>query len=239
MRAYLDSPGLEGVNLYPIIFGDIRDLSKSCGYTSYATRGRDKYLALNGCKVTLKNVLSGGTKTYTTDKFNNGFFTFYDCVPGETYDITVEKAGYKTQTKRVTVGDAQGTQHKVTFDMVEGTNDGITVDPGAADFGVITLGSSKSVSFTVGGEGLSGNITASSNNSLFALSSTSVAVGGKLTVTYTPTAVGSHSATITLKNGSFSKTILVHGSGRNKPIYFGPGWYACETELDWKEKLIF
>lgn len=235
MRAYLDSPGLEGVNLYPIIFGDIRDLSKSCGYTSYATRGRDKYLALNGCKVTLKNVVSGGTKTYTTDKFNNGFFTFYDCMPGETYEITVEKAGYKTQTKRVTVGDAQGTQHKVTFDMVEGTNDGITVDPGVADFGIITLGSSKSVSFTVEGEGLSGNITASSNNSLFALSSTSVAVGGKLTVTYTPTAVGSHSATITLKNGSFSKTILVHGSGRNAPIYFGPGWYACETELDWKE----
>ena len=231
VRAYLESPGLD-VCIYPIIAGDIRDLSKSCGYTSYTTRGRDKYLAINGAKVTLVNVNTGGSKTYTTDQFNNGFYTFYDCVLGATYDITVEKQGYKTVTKRITVGtDSKGSQHILNFDMEEGVASGISVSPASIDFGEITAETTASKTITVTGTGLSSAISVSSSNITdFSISTTSLAkTGGSLSVTYKPSAAGNHSTTITLTSGTHKKTIVVGGSAKNPPLTFTEGWNFSET----------
>lgn len=230
MRAYLESPGLSGVKIYPIIVGDIRDLSKSCGYTSYTTRGRDKYLAINGATVTLKNVNTGGTKTYTTDQFNNGFYTFYDCVYGATYEITVSKSGYKTVSKTVTVGTTD-TQHKLNFDLEEGTNSGIAVSPTSVDFGEITAETTSSKTITVTGTELTSAISvASSNTTEFAVSTTSIAAtGGSLTITYKPTTAGNHYATITLTSGTHEKTLVVSGSAKNPPLLFEEGWNYSET----------
>ena len=230
MRAYLDSPGWSDVKLYPIIVGDIRDLSKSCGYTSYTTRGRDKYLAINGATVTLRNVATGGTKTYTTDEFNNGFYTFYDCVYGATYEITVSKEGYKTKTQTVTVGTTD-TQHKLNFDLEEGTNSGIAVSPTSVDFGEITAETTSSKTVTVTGTDLTSAISVSSSNTTeFSLSTTSIAAaGGSFTITYKPTAAGNHSTTITLTSGSHSKTIVVSGSAKNPPLSFTEVWNYSET----------
>ncbi len=231
LRAYLETPGVDGVNLYPIIAGDIRDLSKSCGYTSYTTRGRDKYLALNGATVTLVNVATGGSKTYTTDKFNNGFYTFYDCVPNATYEITVTKDGYKPVTKTVTVGDAKGTQHILNFDMVEGVASGISVSPSSLDFGEITAETTASKTVAVTGTELSSVISVSSSNTTdFSINTTSLAkTGGSLTVTYKPSAAGNHSTTITLTSGTNKKTIVVSGTAKNPPLTFTEGWNYSET----------
>lgn len=240
MRAYLDSPGLDGVKLYPIIFGDIRDLSKSCGYSNYATRGRDKYLAINGAKVTLRNTANGGTKTYTTDKFNNGFYTFYDCVPGATYEITVVSPDGKKQIKKtITVtGGAEGekgTQHQVNFDMNEATAAvGMNLSESIVKFDKVYPGESASEEITVSATGLSSTISISSNNELFTVSATSLPTsGGKFSIKFSPKEVGTSTATITLKSGTITKTISVTGVCRNKPIWFNPGWYACQTDLGW------
>ena len=232
MRAYLETPGIDGVNICPIIAGDIRDLSKSCGYTSYTTRGRDKYLAINGATVTLVNVATGGSKTYTTDQFNNGFYTFYDCVPGATYEITVSKTGYKTVSKRVTVGnDGKGSQHLLNFDLEEGVASGISVSPASVDFGEVTAETSTSKTISVTGTELSSAISVSSSNTTdFSISTTSLAkTGGSLTVTYKPSAAGSHSTTITLTSGTHKKTIIVSGSAKNPPLTFTEGWNFSET----------
>lgn len=232
LRAYLESPGLDGVNLYPIIVGDIRDLSKSCGYTSYTTRGRDKYLAINGATVTLKNVATGGSKTYTTDQFNNGFYTFYDCVENATYEITVSKNGYKTVTKTITVGgDGKGTQHLLNFDLEEGTNSGIAVSPSSIDFGEITAETTSSKSVTVTGTDLTSAISVTSSNTTeFSVSASSLAAaGGTLTITYKPAAAGSHSTTITLTSGSHKKTLVVSGTAKNPPLTFTEVWNFSET----------
>lgn len=239
LRAYLETPGISGVNIYPIIVGDIRDLSKSCGYTSYTTRGRDKYLAINGAKVTLVNVNTGGTKTYTTDQFNNGFYTFYDCVEGATYEITVEKAGYKTVSKRVTVGaDGKGTQHLLNFDMEEGVASGISVSPSSIDFGEVTAETSTTKTINVTGTELSSAISVSSSNTTdFAISTTSLAkTGGAVVVTYKPAAAGSHSTTITLTSGTHKKTVVVSGTAKNPPLTFTEGWNFSEStgkKADW------
>ena len=240
MRAYLDSPGLDGVNLYPIIFGDIRNTSKSCGYTSYAARGRDANLAINGAKVTLTNKATGGQKTYTTDKFNNGFYTFYDCVPGATYIVTVEKDG-KYMQKEVTVGTALGTQHKLNFnweDAVTGTATptvSLSASTPSIKFDKVVVNTTKEETVEVEGVGLSSNITISSSNAnLFKVSTTSLDKnGGSFTVTYSPTEVGTQTGTITLTSGSMTKTISLTGVCRNQTIWFNPGWYACETDLGW------
>ncbi len=230
MRAYLESPGLSGVKLYPIIVGDIRDVSKSCGYTNYTTRGRDKYLAINGATVTLRNVNTGGTKTYTTDQFNNGFYTFYDCVYGATYEITVSKAGYKDVSKTITVGTTD-TQHKLNFDLEEGTNSGISVSPTSVDFGEVTAETSSTKTVTVKGTGLSSAITvASSNTTEFSISSTSIAAaGGSLTITYKPAEAGNHSTTLTFTSGSHKKTLVVSGNAKNPPLSFKEVWNYSET----------
>ncbi len=239
MRAYLENPGLDGVYLYPIIVGDIRDLSKSCGYTSYTTRSRDKYLAINGATVTLRNVNTGGTKTYTTDQFNNGFYTFYDCVPGATYEITVSKSGYKSQTQTITVaseaeGGAKGTQHKLNFDLVEGEDEpvaSIAVSPATVEFAEVTVGGTSSQSVTVTGTSLTSAISISSSNTAdFSLSATSVAAaGGSFTVKYNPSAAGNHSTTITLKSGTVTKTMVVSGSAKNPPLSLTEAWNFSET----------
>lgn len=235
MRAYLDEPGLEGVNLYPIIFGDIRNVNKSCGYTNYTTRGRDKYLAINGATVTLRNVATGGTKTYTTDEFNNGFYTFYDCVEGATYEITVSKKGYKSVTKEVTVGaDGKGTQHKVIFDLEEGVDapvSSIAVNPTTLEFAEQTVGGTDSKTITVTGTSLSSAISiTSSNTAQFSISASSVAAtGGSFTITYKPTVAGNHSTTITLTSGSVKKTMIVSGSAKNPPLTFTQGWNYSEV----------
>ena len=232
VRAYLESPGGVGGTavIHPIIVGDIRDLSESCGYTNYTTRGRDKYLAINGATVTLRNVNTGGTKTYTTDQFNNGFYAFYDLNYGATYEVTVEKSGYKTQSKTVTVGSTD-TQHLLSFDMVEGVASGISVSPASVDFGEVTAETSTSKTISVTGTELSSAISVSSSNTTdFSISTTSLAkTGGSLTVTYKPSAAGSHSTTITLTSGTNKKTIVVSGSAKNPPLTFTEGWNFSET----------
>ncbi len=241
MRAYLDTPGIDGVGMYPIIFGDIRDTSKSCGYTSYKTRGRDSYLAINGAKVTLTNVATGGQKTYMTDKFNNGFYTFYDCVPGATYRIDVEYGG-KHMTKTITVDNStKGTQHKLNFNWdqaVAGSAQpavGMSLSSAGVSFDNVYAGEPKTETVKVTGTGLSADISVAvsgTNGSLFTVSAATLAkTGGDLTITYSPTEVGSHSATITLKSGTITKTINVTGKCVNKPILFDPGWEASETDL--------
>ncbi len=232
VRAYLESPGGVGGTavIHPIIVGDIRDLSKSCGYTNYVTRGRDKYFAINGAKVTLLNVNTGGTKSFTTDQFNNGFYAFYDLHYGATYQVTVEKDGYKTQSKTVTVGSTD-TQHLLSFDMVEGTNSGISVSPISVDFGEVTAETSTTKTISVTGTDLSSAISISSSNTTdFSINTTSLAkTGGSITVTYKPSAAGNHSTTITLTSGTHKKTIVVSGSAKNPPLKFTEGWNFSET----------
>ena len=158
------------------IAGDCRDLSRSCGYTNYATRGRDSYLALNGVKVTLKNssgaivsvktwsAKSGDDASYypstqanpqTTDNFNNGVF-FFDELTAGTYTVEVSKTGYANQSKTVTVSNNNIT--KCCFDMKQGTSTGITPSVTMWEASA-NVGATATKSVTVTGTGLSANIT--------------------------------------------------------------------------------
>lgn len=227
-RAAKDSPGISST-LSGCVIGDIRDVSKSCGYTNYTTRGRDSYLALNG--VTVKLINSSGTTvaTCTTDNCCNGFYGFFGLSAG-TYTIQVSKSGYKSQTATVSVSNNAST--KKTFDLSEGVDTGISLNPTTATFNSTTVGTTSSKSITVTGTGLSANIIVSNtDNTNFSISTTSFgASGGTLTVTYKPQSAGNHSTTISFASGSNKTSMVVSGSAVNPPLQLTEVWNFSENK---------
>ena len=87
-------------------------------------------------------------------------------------------------------------------------------------------GEDTTATFTVVGEHLSGDITATLNdaNGVFAIDVTNIAVvdsaaNVNVTVTYAPQAVGTHNATITLSSdGVESKVVTLKGTATNAPL---------------------
>lgn len=116
------APGGTG-SLPACIIGDVRDVTKSCGYTNYTTRGRDAYLALNDVIVNLYNSRGEKIETVTTGSKSNGVYAFF--VPAGDYYVEVVKDGYATQKVNVTATVSKATQYD--FDMTEDTGDLIAV----------------------------------------------------------------------------------------------------------------
>lgn len=228
-RAAMVKPGATGT-LGSVIVGDIRDLAQSCGYTSYTTRGRDSYLAINGATVNLYDS-TGATQlqTMTTDDCHNGVYAFF--VDAGTYYVEVKKDGYKTQKVQVTVG--ANAQVKQLFSLTAGADEGISASAASVDFSAdatTNVGSSVSKSFTVTGEGLTSTISVTSSDSQFSVSPASLpAAGGTVTVTYAPTAAGSHTASITLTSGSYKTVVVAEGAAKNPPLAFTEVWNYSET----------
>ena len=238
MATRQNSGGSTGMtdNVKGCIVGDIRDLSKTCGYTNYTSRGRDSYLAVNGAKVVLKNSSGAQVATMNTDNCANGLFGFFDLAAG-TYTLEFSKDGYKTQTKSVTVSDNAST--KVLIDLVQGTNEGISVTPSSYQFQTVTLSgdhittaTAEAVQFTISTSKVTDPITiTSSNPEIFVANKTSIAGDGseKFKVRFMPVDAGNFTGTITLKSGSFTTNITVTGSATNPPLAMSTGYVYGET----------
>ena len=205
------APGGTG-SLPGCIIGDVRDTSKGCGYSTYTTRGRDAYLALNDVTVTLSG--NGLTETVTTGSKSNGVYAFF--VPAGTYTLTFKKSGYKSVSKSVTVANSAASQHNI--DMSEGTDNGISVNPTTTGFGETAVGNTSTKTIAVTAASLTADITiTNSDNTNFAINKTSLGTtGGTFDVTYKPQKAGSHSTTVTLTSGSYSATVKVTGTSTAK-----------------------
>ena len=226
-RAYVNNPGGNTSVLKGCIIGDIRDLSKSCGYSSYTSRNRDSKMAVNGAKVELLNSSGTVVQTMTTDNWSNGVYGFFELAAGS-YTVRVSKTGYKSQTATVTVSNNTSTLKR--FDLTQGTDNGIGTSASSINFGSVTVGSTLSKTVTVTGAGLTAGITVQSNNGLYTVTPTSLpATGGTLTVKYAPTAAGNHSGTITLTSGTKTATVALDGTAKNPPLAFTEGWNMSET----------
>ena len=205
------APGGTG-SLPGCIIGDVRDTSKGCGYSTYTTRGRDAYLALNDVTVTLSG--NGLTETVTTGSKSNGVYAFF--VPAGTYTLTFKKSGYKSVSKSVTVANSAASQHNI--DMSEGTDNGISVNPTTTGFGETAVGNTSTKTIAVTAASLTADITiTNSDNTNFAINKTSLGTsGGTFDITYKPQKAGSHSTTVTLTSGSYSATVKVTGTSTAK-----------------------
>ena len=227
-RAFQKSPGGVGT-LKGCIIGDVRDLTKGCGYTNYDTRGRDSYLAINNATVTLYNSSGTQLQQVKTDSYCNGVFAFFGLATG-TYTIKVTGvSGYKTAeaTVSVTTNEASVKQMSLTA----GTDTGISFNPTTTGYGATPVGNVSGKTITVTGSGLSGTITVTnSDNTNFWVKETSLpAAGGTLNITYKPQSKGSHSTTITCKSGDKTATCVVTGTAYNAAPTFTEGWNYSET----------
>lgn len=120
------------------------------------------------------------------------------------------------------------------------TDPTITVSASSLSFSTEEQTSAKkSVTFT--GANLTSNISlaiSGTNASLFSLSTNSlVPAGGSVTVTYAPTAAGSHSATLTATSGSVSKSVTLKGTANAKPE-IDPSKFVFTKVVDNKSNII-
>ena len=220
----LTAPGGSG-DLPACLIGDVRDVTKSCGYTEYTTRGRDAKLALNNVTVTLSG--NGLNQSVTTGSKCNGVYAFF--VPAGTYTLTFKKEGYRDVTKTVTATVNKATQ--TCIDMEEGANTGISLSPSSANFGETPVGNTSSKTITVSAIDITANITISnSDNTNFSISKTSLgATGGTFEVIYKPQSAGSHSTTISFVSGTNKASMVITGSAKNPPLTFSEGWNYSEA----------
>ena len=220
----LTAPGGSG-DLPACLIGDVRDVTKSCGYTEYTTRGRDAKLALNNVTVTLSG--NGLNQSVTTGEKCNGVYAFF--VPAGTYTLTFKKEGYRDVTKTVTATVNKATQTYI--DMEEGANTGISLSPSSANFGETPVGNTSSKTITVSAIDITANITISnSDNTNFSISKTSLgATGGTFEVIYKPQSAGSHSTTISFVSGTNKASMVITGSAKNPPLTFSEGWNYSEA----------
>lgn len=137
-------------------------------------------------------------------------YTVTGLTPGATYDFYVE-AVYKDETT--------GTKSNVeSITLPEGPT--ILVNPATLAFGEVFTNSTNTLTFTVSGTSLTGNVAVDiEGDNVLSVSPTSFTpdasgnVSGEVTVTYAPTALGNHSATVTLSSsGATSKTVTASGS---------------------------
>ncbi|MBQ9556207.1 MAG: C10 family peptidase [Muribaculaceae bacterium] len=86
------------------------------------------------------------------------------------------------------------------------------------------VGETATATFTVSGDNLTGNITAtvSDENGVFTADATTITLdelGKTITVTYAPQAIGTHNATITLSSeGADNKVVTLKGTATNAPL---------------------
>ncbi len=114
------------------------------------------------------------------------------------------------------------------------TDPRITVSSKSVAFGTVEINSQNSQTITVKGSNLTDNISlaiSGTNAGMFSLSNNSVSAGEEITITYKPTAEGTHTATITLtSSGATSVEVTLTGSGAKKyTVTFDAGAGSCGT----------
>ena len=124
-----------------------------------------------------------------------------------------------------------------------GSTPTLTVDKTSLAFGNVATDSNKELDFTLTGSNLTANASlqlSGINPGMFSLSSNSVtqsagSINQTITVTYTPTATGSHNATLTISStGAESKTVTLSGTGvapaAKYTVTFNAGSGTCDDE---------
>ena len=155
-----------------------------------------------------------------------------DAASGKTVTITYTPTAAGTHSATLTFSTT-GTGAGTATVTITGTATGpsITATPTSASFEAY-IGETKTETITVKGVNLSGNITATLNNGggIYTIDKTSISQseatstnGGAITVTYTPTAAGNTTASITLAStGCNPVTVNLSGTAKSPDITATP-----------------
>jgi len=197
------------INPNPVAFNN-----KTVGKT-YTAKISIKGYNLTG-SLSLK--LTGATGVFSIDKTS---ITKSAGTSGATVTVTYKPTGAGSHSATLTISGGGLVSSKTV--KITGNAKVRTISPSTTSisFAKIKTGNSSSKTFTVKGSNLSGPLTlklSGVNSSMFKINKTSItasqaSIGVTITVTYKPTAVGSHSAIVTISGGdAVAKTVTLKGS---------------------------
>ncbi len=177
----------------------------------------EKTFYVSGTDLTSSLTVSSDNPYFTLSKTS---ISRFEASEGAEVTVTYNRptAGNDTGTITVSGGGADSKTVSVSGQCVQPS---ITIYPASYDFKSVEKGTSATETFTVKGTDLAAGVTLekSSGSSYFSIDPTSLSKadatkGAIVTVTYNPTATGSHSATFTAKSdGAIDKTHNVKGKG--------------------------
>jgi hypothetical protein len=168
------------------------------------------------CAIISGATVSAGGKSTTTD--NTGHYSL-TVAPG-TYNLSVSKSGYVTQSQSVKAWDGYGPD--VNFYLAAGSGGGssVTLSPTALSFPSQNVGSTSASQSTTLKNGTTSTLSISGINASgdFAQGNncgSSLAAGAacSIAVTFTPTATGTRTGTLTVSDSSGSQTASLSGTG--------------------------
>lgn len=171
-------------------------------------------------KITIKSA-KFKTDTGTLTLYNGTTSLKSGITPGTDYThifdapTTVSSIKLSTSAKRAYISE-------IILETAESNNPTLVASESALDFGSVENNTSKDLTFKLSGSKLTANATLSVAGDYFTVTPTSVAqTDGTIpetdvTVSYNPTAVGSHTATLTISStGAEAKTITLTGTSAN------------------------
>ena len=187
--------------------------SKTVGTTNNASISIKGYDLTGDLKLTLS-----GSSMFTIDKTS---ITKSAATAGATVKVIYKPTTSGTHTATITISGGGLTANKTVTLKGTAVKRVITTNPASLTFSGVTKNTSKKLTFKVTGTNLTGPLTVAltDNTGMFKVTPTSItaakaASGCVVTVTYTPSAFGTHSAYIIVSGGSAlaSKKVTLKGT---------------------------
>lgn len=180
-------------------------------------------------KITIKSV-KYGSDTGTLTLYNGTTSLKSGITPGTDYThtfntpTTVSSIKLSTSEKRAYISE-------IILETAEANTPTLEVSKSVLDFGSVENNTSKELSFKLSGTKLTADATLSVDGEYYTVTPTSVAqtdgtiTETEVTVSYTPTVLGEHSATITISStGATEKTISLSGTAIAPLTHYNVSW---------------
>ena len=141
---------------------------------------------------------------------------------GATVTVTYKPTSSGTQNATITVSSSAAESKTVTVSGTATTTPKITANPTSLSLST-TVGTPVTQTFTVTGTNLNGSVYLSCSGTGFSIDKSNItksaaSQGATVTVTYNPTAVGTHTGTVTLtSSGAQSVTVNLNGTAVGTP----------------------
>lgn len=167
---------------------------------------------------------------------------------GATVTVTYRPTTGGTHTGTVTLTSTGAQQVNVSLTGVAATTPTLAADPTSLTFQT-TVGTPVTKSFTLSAAYLEGNVTLAVQGNEFAIDKTSIIPGAAnnaaVNVTYTPTAFGTHTGTVTITSPN-APTVTVALSGQADLVKYAPVMLPANEEYinltkfraDWTDQTI-
>ena len=170
-----------------------------------------EYSSTDNAKLSLFN---GTTSLKSEIPGTDLVYTFANPTTVSSIKISTSKANGKSKPRAYI--------SEIILETAEANNPTLVASESALDFGAVENNTSKDLTFKLSGSKLTADATLSVAGDYFTVTPTSVPqtdgtiVETEVTVSYNPTAVGSHAATLTISStGAEAKTITLTGTSAN------------------------